>query len=1033
MITSLAIPEELIEQLERGNVVPLLGPDLSQGQNNEKGLPSLLELSQELARRSGYTDNSLAFSQVAQHYEIEQERQALISFLRERLTNINVQPLSIHRLLATHPWSFVLTTALDDLFERALADARHPYTGIVDNIDVAFEDQDKLILVKMYGSLDQPDSVVVTELDYLRWQGQVENIMDLLKGLIASRTLLILGHDLEDEHLRNLYGWVTLPFKRNVRRSYAVALSVSAYTTALWKKLGVEIIRGEPIVFVEKLLKQAQPRRGSSGNRPAKTLQVPLTPIPRQPYKFLNSYEESDTSIFFGRDKEKAHILSKIVSFRLILLHGKSGTGKSSLIKAGLIPALRERGYLVTYARSLLNPVESIQRAFNETVEETLPSDNSLHSFLTKAVTISKGTHVLFLDQFEELFVELYDAGIRQEFLNALGEIYADTSLDLKLVLAIREDALAELSILKGKIPEIFYNDYHLELFTADQARQAIVNPVRPYGIHYEEGLVDQILIDLGGDNVDPPQLQIVCDHLYKEREDHDQQISYTLYDRLGGARAILAEYLNKVLNQYPGPKRLILQAVLKEFVTSSGRQAIPTHNALVEHTGLSLLEIEQAVDELEEARLIRELHPEPRFELVHEYLIPQISSWTSEEDRAQKRAQEMLEQGFVRWQNFHLPLYTDELIIINQQREKLHINKEIYFFIIYSSVWTGSDAEYWLGQATHEQRLQTIKAAFEDTRIDRRARAALLAGNFSVTELIPPLKQVVEEDSDAVLRRQAINSLLKLLGVAVTPWLTTLLHGSPLQQQHALEAIDEIQYATDWDLGMMQDFSRSRLRLRIRLLRWRRHRRQWELSTVYAALCGALGGFLGGSLAAILNQDLSGFVVSSVLGSTFGFLAGAGVGFGYGSVLATEEPRRSLLYVLGAAIGGSMMGLLATSADLLPEKIIWSMPIGILSGAITGAAMAILINLTSRFPGRIRLILRLVVGTLLGIITTGLLLSVGTQVGRVDGGLPVVPLLPMGALLVGALSVAGIAAGLEWAERGLEASSPINSIYQAT
>ena len=1031
MSTTSLVPEELIEQLERENVVPLLGADLAQGAAGEWSLPSQSDLVRELARRSAYPDSDLRLSRVAQHFELQKERHALISFLSDQLINSRSRPQEIHRLLAAHPWRVVVTTSLDSMFERALSEAQCSFTRIVGNTDIAYEDQDKLLLVRMYGSLEQPDSVVVTELDYLRWQDQVENVIILLKGLIASRTLLILGNDLEDEHLRNLYGWVTLPFKRNVRRSYALSLHASAHTTALWKRLGVEIIKEESAAFVEQLFERLRARRASGRFLGPQPSPIAPMPIPRQPYKFLNSYEESDSSIFFGREQEKAQILSKIVSFRLVLLHGKSGTGKTSLIKAGLMPDLRERGYAVTYARIRHKSIEAIQRAFNRNLPSPLPYVDSLHDFLAKALVGSKGTDVLFIDQFEELFSEDFDANARLEFLDALGELYADTSLDLKIVIAIREDALAELSALKQQIPEIFYNDFHLELLKGDQARQAIVNPLGAYGIRYEDGLVDQIISDLGGDNVDPPQLQIVCDHLYAQRDFKDKVISRAQYERLGGARAILAAYLDNVLNRYLGTERVKLQAVLKEFITSVSHRALPTKQDLMQRTGLSLTDLQRVLEELEEARLIREFPPEPRFELVHDYLIPQIFSWTTEEDRAQKRAQEMLEQGFVRWQNFQLPLYVDEFAIINQQCEKLRLSHELFSFLVHSSVWTGSGVNYWLEKATSDQRLQTIQAALEDSNMDRRIRAITLVGRFAVDGLIPALVRLVEDESAFPVRQQAINSLLRLQGLAIVPWLTKMLNGSPEQQRHALEAIDEIQRVTDWDLGETQSLARMRLRLRLRGLRWRQNRGLWQVVTFHAALGGTIGGTLGGALAAILNQDLSSFVVSTILGATFGLLAGTGVGFGFGTVLATREPRRSLLYVLGAASGGSVMGLLSGLADLLPEKMVWSVPIGVLSGAATGSALALLINLSTRFPARLRLMLRLALGTVLGALTTGSLLSVGTQVGSLGGGPPVVPFQPLGALLLGAFTVAGIAVGLEFADRRLESSQEPRQVHQ--
>ena len=222
---------------------------------------------------------------------------------------------AIHRLLAAHPWRFVLTTSLDNLFERALSATPRPFMQIIGNTDVAFQDEDKLLLVRMYGSLDQPDSVVVTELDYLRWQRQAENFMVLLQGLIASRTLLILGHDLEDEHVRNLYGRVILPFDRNIRRSYAVTLQASDYTKALWEELNVQIIPGSPTVLSEQTSGATPYTPGSRDQETMPPPSAPPPPIPRQPYKFLNSYEESDSAIFFGRDKEKAQILPRSFLF----------------------------------------------------------------------------------------------------------------------------------------------------------------------------------------------------------------------------------------------------------------------------------------------------------------------------------------------------------------------------------------------------------------------------------------------------------------------------------------------------------------------------------------------------------------------------------------------------------------------------------------------------------------------------------------------------------------------------------------------
>jgi hypothetical protein len=88
----------------RDNVVPFLGPHISVGRGNEPGLPSPRELADELARRLGYTDTNQTLSRVGQHFELQQGRHALLSFLNKQLLNPNQPLLAAHRMTATLPY-----------------------------------------------------------------------------------------------------------------------------------------------------------------------------------------------------------------------------------------------------------------------------------------------------------------------------------------------------------------------------------------------------------------------------------------------------------------------------------------------------------------------------------------------------------------------------------------------------------------------------------------------------------------------------------------------------------------------------------------------------------------------------------------------------------------------------------------------------------------------------------------------------------------------------------------------------------------
>jgi hypothetical protein len=270
------------------------------------------------------------------------------------------------------------------------------------------------------------------------------------------------------------------------------------------------------------------------------------------------------------------------------------------------MPELRERGYRVVYSRVLTNPIEAIKTSVKATVAGPVPKEASLHDFLSAALATAAGAEatftggwVLFLDQFEELFTSQIDASARSEFLEALGELYTDTALDLKIVIGIREDHLAELSALKPQIPEIFFNIYRLKPLGAEQARQAIVGPAALYDFRYEDGLVDRLLYDLGGESVDPPQIQIVCDSLYEALGANEKVITTCHYEQLGGACTILTGYLDEVLKQYVDAQRAVIRNLLKAFITSDETKTLLTVEALAQRAGLPVGQARALLDEL--------------------------------------------------------------------------------------------------------------------------------------------------------------------------------------------------------------------------------------------------------------------------------------------------------------------------------------------------------------------------------------------------------------------------------------------------
>ena len=321
-------------------------------------------------------------------------------------------------------------------------------------------------------------------------------------------------------------------------------------------------------------------------------------------YRGLESFQDDENSrkLYFGRDVEKQALFDLVVAEPLAVLFSRSGLGKSSLINAGLKQLLRERGYFPVSARVTLfgTPVESVIFAIRIEAMRTGVAirggedSSSLWQFLNTARFEREDGScklVLILDQFEELFTRVRDADpkneqafiedlanvvrrrvpaeiqeARAEELEKIGDaieaaegdpkklealnaerqelvrLLYDTPLpDVKVLIALREDYLADLERLRESIPAVFHKMMRLDPLTPENARQAIEGPAALADIpgkdvfHFEKDpekdidTVDQILQfletrkverrTLDSATIDPGQLQLICQRVDAKRK----------------------------------------------------------------------------------------------------------------------------------------------------------------------------------------------------------------------------------------------------------------------------------------------------------------------------------------------------------------------------------------------------------------------------------------------------------------------------------------------------------------------------------
>jgi len=276
---------------------------------------------------------------------------------------------------------------------------------------------------------------------------------------------------------------------------------------------------------------------------------MPTRPVAERkdsPYKFLDAYDRDDREIFFGRERETQTLLSDIVISRLVVLFAKTGTGKTSLINAGVRPLLEEDGYHTVFVRVRGDALGSLRDAL---ADEKFDFDvtKSLGAQLTLfAEQVEKPT-VVFFDQFEEFFqyTAFPDPPRGAAFVDEVASAYRENR-DVHIVFSMREDFFAQMDMFRDELPTIFHNDSNLRLqwFDLDQARAAISEPAAKRQVRIERDLEDRILADLdAAGRVEPAQLQIVCDTLWEQQR--DGLLTVAEYDRLAtGATGTVAQQI---------------------------------------------------------------------------------------------------------------------------------------------------------------------------------------------------------------------------------------------------------------------------------------------------------------------------------------------------------------------------------------------------------------------------------------------------------------------------------------------------------
>ena len=335
----------------------------------------------------------------------------------------------------------------------------------------------------------------------------------------------------------------------------------------------------------------------------------------RNPWLGLASFTEETREYFYGREEEVAELARRVQRRLLTVLFGQSGLGKTSILRAGLVPRLRGKGYCpvyvrIDYGRDAPEPREQIKRAVRESARESghwtragtaVEGEPLWEYFHHRDDVLEDGSGarlipLLIFDQFEELFTlaQSDDLGRARaaRFIRDLSDLVenrppeelearleADESAadafdfarsDYRVLIALREDYLAPLEGLKTTMPSITQNRLRLAPMTGQQALQAVLRPGGDLVTEEVAGAIVRFVAggaEIANAEVEPSLLSLICRELNDARIAQGRpEISLDLV--AGRHESILSEFYERSLADQPPAVRRIIE---DDLLTVSG------------------------------------------------------------------------------------------------------------------------------------------------------------------------------------------------------------------------------------------------------------------------------------------------------------------------------------------------------------------------------------------------------------------------------------------------------------------------------
>jgi hypothetical protein len=390
------------------------------------------------------------------------------------------------------------------------------------------------------------------------------------------------------------------------------------------------------------------------------------------PYPGLRAFEAEESLLFYGREVHVAELLDRLGDNRFVAVTGTSGSGKSSLVRAGLRPALH-RGYLVDATsrwrfatmRPGGRPIEALADALAgalpgeslEGIRRALKSTSGGLSQVAARAGLSAGESLLVIaDQFEELFRfdvtrdQRSDAAL---FVSLLLDAVEQREAPVYVVVTMRSEFLGRCSEFTGLAEAFNRSQYLVPWLTRQERQEAIERPLHLFGTSASPALVQQVLNDTGEDPDQLPVLQHALLRTYRQwqRAGGTGRLEREHYEAIGGIEHALDRHGDEVVDSMDEAGRRLVERLFRSLTVAQGGVALRRPRRLQE-----LYDVAQATDPERRRRVddvvttfadrgnsfvmlsASPLAPDTVVDITHESLIrrwKRLDAWVREETRS--------------------------------------------------------------------------------------------------------------------------------------------------------------------------------------------------------------------------------------------------------------------------------------------------------------------------------------------------------------------------------------------------------------